>query len=372
MLSRGQHDAIVERLYASALGDSPWLGTLRHMALRFGASGALIQVQDAAKAVTGFATWPFSEEFSARFYASEVYRNDPRFGFFRKVRPGRVYFDSALYDVAEMGCDPHVRASNDALGSKYSLGAVAGLPNGASAWLSLLSSEAEGHASEAAIAAYRRLAPHIEQALALGLVVQQRAATQAALLDALAARADGIILLGSSGAPSFMNDAALFILGAGDGLAFVEGAFVTRRANETRKLHRLIAAATAPTPPCDSRPGGELLVTRASGSRPYVLRVMPAPPTERFLSGLGIACVIHLHDLAALRLPSRSLLVAVFGLSDREADLAVELVRCASLTGAAAHAGMALNTARNHLQSVFRKSGTASQAEAVQLFSRLA
>ena len=47
-----------------------------------------------------------------------------------------------------------------------------------------------------------------------------------------------------------------------------------------------------------------------------------------------------------------------------------ELVRCASLA-AAANAGMALNTARNHLQSIFRKCGATSQTEAVQLFSRL-
>lgn len=372
MLSRNQYDDVVERLYASALGDSPWLDTLRHIAVQFGTSGALIQVHDAAKNVTGFATYPFSEEFSARFYNSELYRNDPRFPCFQKVPPGRIYYDSALYDVAEMERNPHVRASNDALGSRYSLGAVARLPHGATAWLALLATEAEGHASDTAIAAYRRLAPHVEQALSLGLIVQQHAATQAALLDAMASKADGIILLGCSGAPSFMNDSALAILASGDGLAFVEGDFVTRRANETRKLHHLIASVIAPASPCESRPGGELLVTRASGSRPYVLRVMPAPPTERFLSGLGIACVIHLHDLAAIRLPSRPLLVAAFGLSDREADLAVELVRCSNLAGAAAHAGMALNTARNHLQAVFRKSGTASQAEAVQLFSRLA
>ena len=61
----------------------------------------------------------------------------------------------------------------------------------------------------------------------------------------------------------------------------------------------------------------------------------------------------------------------MFGLSEREADLAVELVRCASLADAAAQAGMALNTARNHLQNIFRKSGATNRAEAVQLFSRL-
>jgi DNA-binding NarL/FixJ family response regulator len=62
---------------------------------------------------------------------------------------------------------------------------------------------------------------------------------------------------------------------------------------------------------------------------------------------------------------------AILGLSEREADLGVALVRCPSLPQAAADCGMAFNTARNHLQSIFRKSGTSSQAEAVQLFSRL-
>ena len=81
--------------------------------------------------------------------------------------------------------------------------------------------------------------------------------------------------------------------------------------------------------------------------------------------------MIHLQDLAIERLPSRASLSVLFGLSEREADLAIELVRATSLAHAADRAGMALNTARNHLQSIFRKSGVSSQAEAVQLFSRL-
>jgi DNA-binding CsgD family transcriptional regulator len=114
-----------------------------------------------------------------------------------------------------------------------------------------------------------------------------------------------------------------------------------------------------------------MLVTRAGGRRPYVLRVMRAPRTGRFLTGLGVAAVIHVHDLAAARVPEKTLVMSAFGLTGREADLGVSLVRCAGLAAAAADAGMALNTARNHLQGIFRKSGTASQAEAVQLFSRL-
>lgn len=372
MLNRDDHDGLVGRLYAAALGDVPWRDTIACLAGAFGTSASLVQMHDSERRMVGFAAHPFTTEFATDFYASEIYRSDPRFAHFLRVRPGSIYYDHALYDVEAMNRDPRVRACNDVVRTNYSLGAVVDLPGGAMAYLTLLSTEAEGHASQAAIRSFQRLAAHMRQAVSLGQVVEQRAATQAALLDALARRADGVILLDRSGAPSFLNDTARAVLAAGDGLAFAGGAFVTRRGPETRRLQQLIGDAIALVPPSESRPGGEMLVTRADGRRPYVVRVMPAPKTERFLSGLCVACVIHLHDLAAVRVPSASLLCAAFGLTEREAELAIELVRCAGLAGAAENAGMALNTARNHMQAIFRKSGTASQAEAVQLFSRLA
>jgi DNA-binding CsgD family transcriptional regulator len=371
MLSRDDHDAIVGRLYASALGETPWRETLRNVAGRFGASASLMQLMTPGGQIAAVENHGYSAEFAAKFFQSEYYVKDPRLPYFRRVRPGSIYFDHALYDVEEMNRDPDCRASCDVLKVTYQLGAVASLPNGATGYLTLLSNEAEGHASEQAVQAYRRLAPHIAQAMSLGQVMEHRAATQAALLDALARKADGVILLGRSGAPTFMNDAARAILASGDGLAFSNGQFVTCRGPETRRLQLLIGAAIAARPPSETPPGGEMLVTRPGGMRPYALRVMPAPKTDCFFASLSVACVIHLHDLAVVRVPSKALLVAAFGFTEREADLAVELVRCASLAGAAANCGMALNTARNHLQGVFRKSGTANQTEAVQLFTRL-
>lgn len=372
MLSGDEHDAIVRRLYESAMGDAPWRDTLQHVAGMFGTTGSMIQITDATGAALGLATFPFSEEFSLGYFSSEVYRDDPRFPFFRSAAPDTVYYDRALFDVEEMNRDPRCRASNDAVGTKYSLGASMRLPSGATSVFALLSTEAEGQSSADAIAAFHRLASHIRSACSLGQIVEQRAVTQAALLDALSRRADGVILVSAAGVPVFMNDTARAILAAGDGLAFAQGEFLTRRGPETRRLRQLIGDAVALAPPSAGSPGGEMLVTRESGRRPYVLRVMPAPKMERFLSGACIAGVIHIHDLAAVRIPSKALLVAAFGLSEREADLAVELVRCAGLAEAAENAGMAFNTARRHLQGIFRKSGTATQAEAVQLFSRLA
>lgn len=199
-----------------------------------------------------------------------------------------------------------------------------------------------------------------------------RGASQLALLEALAMKADGIILLAHAGAISFANDCARRILADGDGLSWTANGFLTRRGPETRRLRRIIAEAIASAIKSSPvRSDAEMLITRPSGRWPYVVRVLPSSIREAAFSAMDFACIIHLRDLAEVRTPSRSLLVAIFGLTAREADLAVELVRCASLAQAAELSRMAINTARNHLHDVFRKCGVHSQGELLQLLSRL-
>lgn len=367
MLNRGEHDSLVAGFYAAAAGDAAWEDCVRFASEAFGAEAGILRCFDDQQVSLSLAAWGRPSQFAADYYVSEIYSNDPRAPLFYQTRPGSVYFDHMLYDVEAMDRDPRCQAANDVLGVKYSLGAMMRLPNNINAGFAILTSEKEGHATQEAIEAFRRLAPHLEQACALGQVMETRAATRAALLEALALKADGVILLDQAGTPTFINDIAREILAAGDGLALAPGGFLTNRPPETRKLQQFVHTALAKV----DGVGGRVLVSRSSGKRPYVVSVMPAPATERFLSGSAIGCVVHIQDLAAVRLPSREVLHAVFGLTDREVDLAIELVRCAGLDAAATNAGMAHNTARNHLQSIARKTGAQGQAEIVQLLGRL-
>jgi PAS domain-containing protein len=371
MFSRDAHESLVARLYSSAVGDAPWTVTLQHLSDLFEASASVLAVMDIDGRPITSQNYGYSPEFAAAYYGSEVYARDPRVPHFQSVQPGSLYFDHALYDVETMNRDARVRASNDLLKLEFQLGAVLDLAKGQRGYLAVMHSAEQGHSSEAAVTAYRRLAPHMQQACALGQLLEHTSMQQAVLLEALGHKTDGVILLDRRGAPGFLNDAARTILGASDGLAFTAGAFQAAKAAETRRLHCLINAAIAAARRGGQRPGGRMLVTRPSGRRPYVLNILPAPPVEQFLTAHSAACVVHLHDLAAAGVPSKDALIQVFGLTEREADLGVELVRCAGLTAASANAGMTINTARNHLQSIFRKCGAASQAEVVQLFGRL-
>lgn len=367
MLTRDDHDRLAARFYASAMGDTPWADTLFYTAGMFRSSAVVVRVYDAAGNTFAAENSRFDPEFALEYYSGEIYANDPRRPFLENAPVGSIYYDHALYDVEAMARDPWCKEACDTLGVKYQLGAVLGLPNEGRAALALLSTDAEGHASREAIEAFSRLAPAVQQACALGHLVESQAATRAALLQALSQKADGVVLLGRAATPTFMNDAARAMLGAGDGLALSLGAFVTGRPPETRRLRMLVKAALT----AGAFPGASMLVSRPSGRHPYVVSVMAAPPTERFLAGLSISCVVHIQDLATIRIPSHEALRTVFGLTEREADFAVELVRCAGLERAASHAGMSVNTARNHLQSISRKTGARGQTGIVQLLGSL-
>ncbi|MFZ3005738.1 MAG: helix-turn-helix transcriptional regulator [Phenylobacterium sp.] len=357
--------------YAAAMGEITWRDSLGQVNALFGGAATVLNVFDRQHAPISLEVYGRPVDTALEYYSGEIHANDPRTPYLYNAPPGSIYYDHMLYDVEEMARDRWCRAAADAIGISYSLGVMLRLPNDVFAAAAVLTSMSQGHATEAAIEAWRRVAPHLEQACALGHVLETGAATQAALLEAVSRKVEGMILLNLAGGPTFINDAAQAILLANDGLALSHEGFAARRRPETRRLQQLVHGALDVARGAGGNPGGRVLITRPSGKRPYVVSVMPAPPTERLLSGHAVGCVVHLQDLADVALPSRATLGAVFGLTDREADLAIELVRCAGLEQAAANARMAHNTARNHLQSIARKTGAQGQTEIVQLLGRL-
>jgi len=371
MLSRARHDRLVANLYASAFGEKAWPDTLSEFAGCFSTGAAVFHVHSGQDKISDSQVHGYSEEFAQAFYASGAYFRDPRVALITGVKPGTVYFDSLLFDVEEMNRHPAVRETIDTLKVAHQLGVSLRVPGVPFAGFAVMPTAREGHPSSAAIAAFRRLAPHIERAATLGRIWEAGAVAQFSMLESLAGRSDAFLLLGSSGALVFANDAATAILAANDGLTCAGGQLKAARSSETAKLARLVADAIAVSISEGDHPGGRMLVSRPSRRRPYVLRVLPAPPLDRFLTRRSIACIVQVQDLSEVCVPSKEALSTVFGLTDRETDLALGLIRYAALEAAAAQAQMAVNTARNHLKSIFRKTGTTGQAEMIQLLGRL-
>jgi len=65
-------------------------------------------------------------------------------------------------------------------------------------------------------------------------------------------------------------------------------------------------------------------------------------------------------------------LAKLYGLTRREADLAVQLSAGLELRAAATAAGMSYNTARSHIRLLFHKTGAKSQLQLVSILRGLA
>jgi DNA-binding CsgD family transcriptional regulator len=132
------------------------------------------------------------------------------------------------------------------------------------------------------------------------------------------------------------------------------------------QLENALAAAIRP----GATPWPPLLMPRAD-ARPWVLDVLPPPPLCRaWVREVHALAVVT--DLDAQSQPAAARLCHVFGLTPREADLALLIGGANGLDDAAEQLKITREHARQRLKLVFAKTGVHRQAELVALIARLA
>jgi len=148
-----------------------------------------------------------------------------------------------------------------------------------------------------------------------------------------------------------------------DGYFVIERAAVQRGFSELlRRVSNSVAERTF-----DRDRNDFIGVPDRSGAIRYALKVMSAVRVES-----GTEFLIAIVDLVDRAAPSRSTVASVFRLSEREAELAELFSRGLRLEEIAQQMGVALNTARVHLRSIFSKTNCAGQLELMRMLTRLA
>jgi DNA-binding CsgD family transcriptional regulator len=103
------------------------------------------------------------------------------------------------------------------------------------------------------------------------------------------------------------------------------------------------------------------------GEAAYVIHVAPLRGIARDIFSGATALVLATEVGPALGVPGPDLLRGLFDLTPKEANIAIRLASGLSLKEAAEAASMQFSTARSHLESVFRKTGTNQQSQLVAL-----
>jgi DNA-binding CsgD family transcriptional regulator len=179
-------------------------------------------------------------------------------------------------------------------------------------------------------------------------------ALDAAGLVAITVRAGGAIL--------HSNEGAERIFERGDGFLRRGGKLTAASAGASRRLEAALAQATAPHHPAASA----LVVERGPDEPAYLATVTPLvgqvsqPAALILFRDPGIV-----HDGVAERLR------ALFGLTNAEAAVVIDLAGGLALRDIARNRAVQVSTLRSQLKSVARKTGCGRQAELVALIGRI-
>jgi DNA-binding CsgD family transcriptional regulator len=184
------------------------------------------------------------------------------------------------------------------------------------------------------------------------------------LEEAFAGAERGVVALDASGRISSLNERAEQMLRETE-LA-TRGRLHSRDALLHRRLSDLVDGAVSFRWASGLKLPGPVLVPAGDG-KAFSVDAIPMPRDFQALLA-GATVLVTIHEVATEG--ARSGLRERYRLTPREAELAQRLAAGDDLARAADVMGISLATARQHLKSIFEKTGTHRQAELVALIAR--
>jgi len=358
---------IIDHLYAAAAGEEQWPAAL-HMVTRF-FDGAGLCVFDFDRRSHELVNWQsHGLDDGMDDYVAHINAIDPRMKFSMPRPAPHISWEARFITEREMDrhefYDWQLRRS----GVRYFLGSRMRDEGDRSSMLGLNFTPKHGHPSERDIKTFAIVRNHVRNAWQIWT---RRGRDSHQLPAFLSERVPwGVITLDARGRVLAMNGRAEKIIASGDSLRVERKQLLAWKSAENRSLQDLIASVLKSAAIPVAHEGGALLMARRSGLPGHIVQVLPNIRGS-FDRELGPAAVVYVSDPLFRPDPDRGALASVFGLSPREADLAISLLRGDSLAQAADRLAMSLNTARNHLQSLFRKTRTGNQAGLLRMLSLL-
>jgi DNA-binding CsgD family transcriptional regulator len=370
-----QVNHLVGRIYEAALSPARWNGVLDE--LRGALNGVAFQLYTIDSATRDVVQqWDsglpqrFSDEYRA-YYSKLSERND----LLLRNPDLSVIYDHMFFDEAEMdGSEMYRwRAGFD---FRYFIGGQLLRTDSTLSMAALQRSKRQGHATQPEIEAFAVFRSHLGRALRiqgrLATLEQESSSAWAAIEDA----SFGIVVLTGDGRIWRCNREAERIMAEGGEIDGQGGKLVARRPIDNAALQRLIAGAveTAHGRGGDGGVGdggGSMALAKRSSPRPYAVLVAPVSEQAALLSLSGPAVVVLLTDPDHAPETPAQLLRRVYGLTRKEAQLALALAGGASLSDAAEGLRIAEGTARRHLAAIFARTGIHRQAELVRLILSL-
>ena len=231
----------------------------------------------------------------------------------------------------------------------------------------------------------QRLLPHMSRALGVMYHLRESRLHEATSLATLERMTSGVVLLDGQGRLHFANDAARRQFGnrdlwsvrrlpdGGETLALASHFHVLNA-----ELQRAVAVALNPlTASAPDHFSDALVLSDPAGKPSCVIHVASLGSTtaDRQLGrqgGAGARAILFLYDLQAASSVPPKLLAKLFALTPAESRAALQLLQGGNVDVMAERLGVAANTLKSQLKSVYAKTHTHRQADLLKLLLSLA
>lgn len=291
-------------------------------------------------------------------YAEEQYRIDPSLQWASRNPGAGVCDTSTIMAADDFRNHPYVKWQESRFGTVHWRVFYTTPVDDLSFALSLHPPGTDGPASKQQGRFHKLLFEHMERALRL-----------ASRPPDLTTAADAVFVLDTAGQVLSMSPRAEHMTAAGDGLTVERRRLSGNTLEATARLNCAIASAVKSG--VLGGAGGGVRLPRSSCGGDWLALVSPCPRHLEHLPVRTPAAVLRI--IATEPKPVLSPAHAeLLDLSPREAEVAEALLAGHSLESLCALLEISRNTAKAHLQSIFRKTGTNRQSELVHLLSNVA
>ena len=352
---------VLNRLGEAAVNPEAWRDIMDDICKAVGASAALLLQSDIR--TPDVPRTESIDEGTQFYFRNNWHLRDPRAKAFPRMMAGEVMTDLDVMTPEQIRSDPMYNEVLFPFGYRWFAGV--GFWADSAAWaLTIQRTGREGVFEARDKQVLAQLAPRLTETATLATAVGRVALTS--MTDVLNQVRQPALVLNREGTVLCTNEVT--DSGFDDEIRIRERRLVLRDKQAMTKLDHLISMIRS-APDAVAIPASPILVRRTT-KPPVVLRILPVDGAARSVF-LGARAMLILSNLVARAAPDPALIGQAFDLTPAESRLTAKLATGASIAGASDRLGISRETARNHLKSIFSKTGAHRQSELVRLISQL-
>ncbi|MBR9912980.1 MAG: helix-turn-helix transcriptional regulator [Gammaproteobacteria bacterium] len=214
---------------------------------------------------------------------------------------------------------------------------------------------------------FQQLGSHIQRAVASGMQLIQLDSERKLFAKTISGRSIGTITLDEHGKIINCNLAADEMIRSKDGIGILNEHIYPQNNSARERLNSYIKEVITAQRKQEPPPMHAMVVERLSGKASYELLIKPISVEKTVESTKTPHIMVFISDPEKKHDIDIKMLMSLYYLTPAEASLAKNLAAGYSLDQSAANLGIARNTARAQLRSIFSKTGVTQQSMLVSL-----